>query len=114
MMANPAGGTTGAIIGTVMARGVNLVIPVGLEKSIPHSLMEISKKIGIQRTSKATGLPVGMMPLFGKVVNEVSALTLLGAKDVFPVGAGGINGGEGSITLCVIGEKVDEIFELVQ
>ncbi len=114
MMANPAGGTTGTILGTVMAKGINLVIPVGLEKSIPYSVIEISKRIGIQRCSRATGLAVGMMPLCGKVITEVEALALLGAGDVFPIGAGGVNGGEGSVTLCVVGEKVDEIFELVQ
>lgn len=114
MMANPQGGTTGSILGAVMARGINLVIPVGLEKSIPYSVVEISKKIGIQRCSKATGLPVGMMPLCGTVITEVEALTLLGAEDVFPIGAGGVAGGEGSITLCVMGDKVEEIFELVQ
>ncbi|MCZ7356249.1 MAG: hypothetical protein O8C66_11305 [Candidatus Methanoperedens sp.] len=114
MMANPAGGTTGTILGPVMARGINLVIPVGLEKSIPYSVIEISKRIGIQRCSKANGLPVGLMPLFGTVVTEIQALVLLGAEDVFPIGAGGVNGGEGSITLCVTGEKTDEIFELVQ
>ncbi|MCZ7373198.1 MAG: hypothetical protein O8C60_06010 [Candidatus Methanoperedens sp.] len=103
-----------SILGIVMARGINLVIPVGLEKSIPYSVMEISRRIGIKRASKATGHPVGMMPLAGKVITEVEALTLLGAEDVFPIGAGGINGGEGSITLCVTGEKADEIFELVQ
>ncbi len=114
MMSSPVGGSTGSILGSVMAKGINLVIPVGLEKSIPYSVIGISKRIGIQRTSKATGLPVGMMPLCGTVVTEVQALTLLGAEDVFPIGAGGINGGEGSVTLCVIGEKADEIFELVQ
>jgi hypothetical protein len=114
MMANPQGGTTGSFIGTIMAKGINLVIPVGLEKSIPYPITEISRRIGIQRCSKATGLPVGMMPLCGTVVTEVEALTLLGAEDVFPIGAGGINGGEGSVTLCVMGDKVDEIFELVQ
>ena len=114
MMAHPQGGITGSFIGTIMAKGINLVIPVGLEKSIPYSVIEISRRIGIQRCSKATGLPVGMMPLCGTVFTEVQALTLLGAEDVFPIGAGGINGGEGSVTLCIIGEKVDEIFELVQ
>jgi len=114
MMANPVGGTTGSFMGIVMARGINLVIPVGLEKSIPYSVIEISKVIGIQRCSKAMGLPVGMMPLFGDVITEVEALILLGAEDAFPIGAGGINGGEGSITLCVIGEDVDKIFDLVQ
>ncbi|NJD52122.1 MAG: hypothetical protein FIB07_04575 [Candidatus Methanoperedens sp.] len=114
MMANPVGGTTGSFMGIVMARGINLVIPVGLEKSIPYSVIEISKYIGIQRCSKATGLPVGMMPLFGEVITEVEALILLGAEDAFPIGAGGINGGEGSITLCIIGDDVDKIFDLVQ
>jgi len=112
-MANPVGGTTGGFIGTVMARGVNLVIPVGLEKSIPYSVLEASKRIGIQRWHRATGLPIGMMPLFGQVVTEVEALKLLGAEDAFPLGAGGINGGEGSVTLGVEGEKVDEIFDLI-
>ncbi len=114
MVANPAGGTTGSLLGIVLARGINLVIPVGLEKSIPYSVMEISKRIGIQRFGKATGLPVGMIPLCGRIITEVQALSLLGAEDVFPIGAGGINGGEGSVTLCVIGERADEIFELVQ
>lgn len=114
MLANPVGGTTGSILGTVVARGVNLVIPVGLEKSIPYSVTEISKTIGIQRCVKATGLPVGMMPLCGTVVTEVEALMLLGAGDVFPMGAGGVSGGEGSITLCIMGDNVEEIFELVQ
>ncbi|GFO96756.1 hypothetical protein ig2599ANME_0946 [groundwater metagenome] len=114
MLANPVGGTTGNILGPVMARGINLVIAVGLEKCIPYSVIEISKRIGIQRCSKATGLPVGMAPLHGKVITEVEALKLLGAEEVFPIGSGGIEGGEGSITLCVAGDKVDEIFELVQ
>jgi len=114
MLANPVGGTTGQILGTVMARGINLVIPVGLEKSIPYSVIDIAKRIGIQSFKKATGLPVGMMPLSGEVITEMEALMLLGAEDAFPIGAGGVDGGEGSITLCVIGENVDEIFELVQ
>lgn len=112
-MANPVGGITGGFIGTVMARGVNLVIPIGLEKSIPFSVLEASRRIGIQRWHRATGLPIGMMPLFGRVVTEVEALKLLGAEDAFPLGAGGINGGEGSVTLGVEGEKVDEIFDLI-
>ena len=55
-----------------------------------------------------------MMPLFGEVITEAEALMLLGAEDAFAIGAGGINGGEGSITMCVAGENVDEIFDIVQ
>ncbi len=114
MLANPIGGTTGSLLGTIVAKGINLVIPVGIEKSIPYPVTEISRRIGIQRCTKATGLPVGMMPLFGTVITEVEALKLLGAGDVFPIGSGGIDGGEGSATLCIIGDRADEIFELVQ
>ncbi|MBU4075330.1 MAG: hypothetical protein KKI06_01210 [Euryarchaeota archaeon] len=57
---------------------------------------------------------MGMMPLPGKVITEVEALTLLGAEDVFPIGSGGVEGGEGSVTLCVAGDRAEEIFELVQ
>ncbi len=113
MLANPVGGTTGSLLGTIVAKGINLVIPVGIEKSISYPVTEISRRIGIQRCTKATGLPVGMMPLFGTVITEVEALKLLGAGDVFPIGAGGIDGGEGSVTLCVTGDRADEIFELV-
>jgi hypothetical protein len=49
-------------------------------------VIEISKRIRIQRCSKATGFPVGMMPLCGRVVTEVQALTLLGTEDVFAIG----------------------------
>ncbi len=114
MLANPVGGTTGGFMGIVMARGVNLIIPVGLEKSIPYSVIEISRRIGIDRCTKAMGLPVGMMPLYGEVITEVEALLLMGAEDVFPIGAGGINGSEGAITLCVTGENVEEIFEMIK
>ncbi|HIH44972.1 MAG TPA: hypothetical protein HA257_07865 [Candidatus Methanoperedenaceae archaeon] len=113
-MANPRGGTTGGFIGPQMSKGVNLVIPVGLEKSIPYSVLDISRRIGIQRCHKAVGIPVGMMPLFGTVMTEVQALALLGASDVFPMGAGGVEGGEGSVMLCVETDKPDEMMALVE
>ncbi|MBU4373687.1 MAG: hypothetical protein KKD69_04980 [Euryarchaeota archaeon] len=98
--------------------GTTTVVPI--DTRLPTIALRDGKQVaddGIIKEmgcGKATGLPVGMMPLCGTVITEVEALTLLGADDVFPIGAGGINGGEGSVTLCVIGDKADEIFELVQ
>jgi hypothetical protein len=114
MMSNPVGGTTGGFMGPVMAKGINLIIPVGIEKSISYKVIDISKRIGIQRCTKATGFAVGMMTLPGTVITEVEALKLLGAQDVFPIGSGGVEGGEGCVTLCVEGDKVEEIFEIVE
>ncbi len=111
-LAHPRGGTSGRMLGLVLARGVNLVVPVGLEKTIPGTISDICRRVGIQRCERSTGLPVGMMPLPGEIVTEVEALKLLGAREAFPIGAGGIGGGEGSVTLWV--EGPDSLFSLLE
>ncbi len=114
-MANPSGGTIGSALGTVMARGVKFVIPIGIEKTIPYSITEAAKRVGIEKFHKSIGLPVGLMPVHGKVITEIEALKILGAEDAFPIGAGGVDGGEGSVVICVEGsvEKLDELMALV-
>ena len=97
------GGTVGRALGTVVARGVNLIIPVGLEKYIPGSIHEASKVVGIFRASYATGCPVGIMPVSGKVVTECEALKILTGAEAVALGAGGISGAGGSITLLIRG-----------
>lgn len=114
LMANRQGGTIGSALGIVMSRGVHLVIPVGLEKTVPYPLADAAKRLGIDRCYKAMGWPVGIMPVHGKVITEVEALKLLGADDVFPIAAGGVAGAEGSIILCVEGSraKLEELMTL--
>ena len=55
------------------------------------------------------------MPVHGKVITEIDALRLLGAEDAFPVSAGGVDGGEGSVVICVEGsiEKLDGLMTLM-
>jgi hypothetical protein len=62
------------------------------------------------------GWPVGLMPVHGRVITELDALKILGADDAFPIGAGGINGGEGSVVICCEGnpETLDEVMTLVR
>ncbi|MQY69047.1 MAG: hypothetical protein GH150_06685 [Hadesarchaea archaeon] len=55
LLASRQGGTVGSVLGTLMARGVNFIIPVGLEKFIPGSIQRVSKTTGIFRASYATG-----------------------------------------------------------
>jgi hypothetical protein len=114
-MANTSGGTIGSALGTVMARGVRLIIPIGIEKTIPYSITEAAKRVGIEKFYKSVGWPVGLMPVHGKVITEIEALKILGAEDAFPIGAGGVDGGEGSVVICVEGsvEKLDELMALV-
>ncbi len=49
LMANTAGGTIGIALGRIMARGVNFIIPVGIEKTIPYSVTEAARRVGIER-----------------------------------------------------------------
>ena len=115
LMAQAAGGTIGAALGTVMARGVNFIIPVGIEKTIPYSITEAAKRVGQGRFYKSVGKPVGLMPVHGTVITEVEALKILGADAAFPIAAGGVDGGEGCVVVCAEGStaKMDELMALI-
>jgi hypothetical protein len=112
-LAGKGGGTIGSALGTIISRGVNLLIPVGLAKMVSYSIVEASKRVGTQRFDAAFGVPVGLMPLHGTVITEIEALKLLGAGDAFQIGAGGICGGEGSVTLCVEGGSINKVYSLI-
>ncbi len=115
LMANTAGGTIGIALGRIMARGVNFIIPVGIEKTIPYSVTEAARRVGIERFYHSMGKPVGLMPVYGRVVTEIEALKILGASDAFPIGAGGVDGGEGSAIICVecSAEHMDDLMRQV-
>jgi hypothetical protein len=115
LMAHPTGGTIGAALGIVMARGVNFIIPVGIEKTIPYPITEAAKQVGKGRFYKSVGKSVGLMPVHGKVITEVEALKILGADVAFPIGAGGVDGGEGSVVICAEGStaKMDKLMALI-
>lgn len=115
LLAHPAGGTIGAALGTIMARGANFIIPVGIEKTIPYSVIEAARQVGKERFYKSVGRTVGLIPVHGKVITEVEALKLLGASSAFPLSAGGVNGGEGSVVLCAEGstQQMDELMQIV-
>ncbi len=105
-LASERGGTVGKVIGHVKSRGVNLIIPIGMEKFVPGSIGEISKEVGIHRFQYATGCKVGMMPISGKIVTEIEAIKVLTGAEAVVMGKGGVSGAEGSVTLSVDGTDV--------
>lgn len=115
LLAHTTGGTIGSAIGTVMARGVNFIIPVGIEKMIPYSITEAAKRVGKGRFFKSVGMPVGLMPVYGTVITEIEALILLGAEDAFTISAGGVAGGEGSVVICAEGsaESMEDLMRVI-
>jgi len=62
-LGSPIGGTVGRVLGTAMAKGINIVIPVGLEKMIPTPTSKAATEVGIERMDYSMGMPVGLLPL---------------------------------------------------
>ena len=104
MVAHPEGGTIGWAIGTLWARGIRLIVPVGLEKLVP-SVRKAVELCGQQTLDYCEGLKVGMIPLTGaKVITEIESLKILAGVDAFHVASGGNAGSEGGVTLVAEGE----------
>jgi hypothetical protein len=102
-MGSPTGGTMGKVLGVLVSRGVKLIIPVGLEKFVPSSVLEAAELAGKFRFTYATGCPVGVMPVPGKVVNELTAIQVLTGARAIVIGRGGVSGAGGSVTLLIEG-----------
>jgi hypothetical protein len=114
-LASRRGGTVGRIWGTLISRGVNLIIAVGLEKFIPSKIMYLTQLAGIDKASFATGVPLGISPLPGKVITELEAINILTGAEAIVLGKGGISGAEGSVTLLVRGatQQLSRVKQLV-
>lgn len=118
-MAGHRGGTIGRALGTIMSRGVNLIIPVGLEKFIQGSIKDIAPLAGMDKFAFSTGVPVGIMPVHGKVVTELEAIQILSGAEAMIIGKGGVSGAEGAVTLLVRGKtqqlrKIRQLMEAIK
>lgn len=115
LMADREGGTIGKALPIVVARGSQLIFPIGLEKLIP-SVPAAAAFMGTDALDKGMGLKVGLMSVsYGRAVTEIDALQILGGPEkVIPVAAGGIGGSEGSLTLLLQGDKkaVDSAYSI--
>ncbi|MFX0196445.1 MAG: hypothetical protein ACFFCW_10010 [Candidatus Hodarchaeota archaeon] len=109
-------GTIGGVIGAIYAKGIELVLPVGLEKMIPISVETAAMMTGQTKIAYATGMSAGLFPVFGTTITEMHALELLANVEAIPIAAGGIVGGEGSVVLQISGDdqEVQTIIEVVK
>jgi len=110
-----SGGTVGRYLPVALARGVEIVIPIGLEKTIHTSVTDLATELGSGRIDLCSGFPAGMHPLVGRVVTEIDALETLFGVEAMQVAAGGVGEGTGSVSLLIKGEEkaVKAAFELV-
>lgn len=113
LIGHQTGGTIGATYGTLIARRIRLVIPVGLEKSVPTDLQAAAKMINNDPAARVTPT---LWPLMGDVVTEIEALKILTGVEATPIAAGGIGGAEGAVWLCLRGteEQLDKAGKLIE
>ncbi len=98
VLSDPKGGTIGGVIGPITAKGVQLIIPVGLEKLVAHDIGETWRKmnLGLERNG-----PLGLFPTQGKIVTEIEAMQVLFGIQVIHIASGGVFGAEGATTLLL-------------
>jgi len=109
LIGHPTGGTLGAVIGTLVARRIRLLIPVGLEKETAVDIQDAAELL------QAEGGPgPSLWPMQGDIFTEIEALWTLFGVEVVPIGAGGVAGAEGAVWLACFGddEQIDAVKEL--
>ena len=105
LVAHPEGSTIGWSIGSILARGIRFIVPVGLEKLVPSVRQSVSL-CGQDTFDYVQGLRLGMIPMSNaRVVTEIEAIKILTGVDAFHVASGGINGSEGSVVLVAEGDQ---------
>ncbi len=111
---DPAGGTTGITMPYVIARKVNLVIPVGLEKLVAGNIVDMTLKM--REPMESLSMVPSMWLLTGDIVTEIEAIKMLTGATAFQAAGGGIAGAEGGVWLVIRGtrDEVTKALKLVE
>ena len=102
LIGDPTGGTMGAALGILTARRAHLLVPAGLEKTVPVDLDRVSQRL---KTEPGRAPIFGLWPFTAHVFTEADALRELTAVEAIPVSAGGIGGAEGAVWLMLSGSE---------
>lgn len=117
LVAHPTGGEAGYYLPPILAKGIHLIVPTLISKSIPFPLSRLLTSLGTSRirVDRTHGIVCGMIPLPGTVVTELDAIRLLSGAEALPIAVNGIGSGKGSVTLLVEGteEEVDTAWETI-
>ena len=104
------GGTIGALHGIARAKGIDILVPIGLEKLVANDLDLACQLAGANNCKWAQGMPVGIFPVSGGIVmTEIEALELLFDVDAYHIASGGLDGAKGAVSLLIESEEDDEL-----
>jgi hypothetical protein len=107
LFGHSGGGTIGYVMACQRKKGFKIILPVGLEKLIPVTIMQAARAARRTDFEYGMGMPCGLMPVKGgATITELEAIKILsgGAKAV-PNAAGGLGGAEGAIVLAIEGDR---------
>jgi len=107
LTAESTGGTVGRYAPIAFARGVEIVIPISLAKSVHASVVDLAGQMGIGRCDLHMGLPSGLYPLHGRVITEADALEALFSLRATHVASTGVGAGAGSVSLWIEGDEAE-------
>ncbi len=110
LIGDPKGGTVGAVLGGIIGKQINLVIPVGLEKLVYEDINDLHL-LAMEEDYEGPR----MWPITGIIVTEIEALEVLAGVYATLYAAGGVAGAEGSVRLMIEGvdKNVEAALELV-
>jgi len=116
LMSSRMAGTAGRYFAIALARGVDVVIPISLQKAIHNSVLDVARQMGTDRIALSMGLACGMHPITGRVVTEIDALETLFPVQAVQIASGGVGSGAGSVCLLITGQERDvrSAFELIK
>jgi len=113
LLGSPTGGTSGATLPTIRDKKINLVIPIGLEKSVHTDIYAVSQRL-------SQGVPYGeaqlrLMLVTGIIVTEIEALEILAGVNVMQISSGGIGEAEDAVRLLLDGDshQIEKALEII-
>ncbi len=106
LFGHAGGGTIGYVMTVQRKKGFKIILPVGLEKLIPVTIMQAAKAARRTDFEYGMGMPCGLMPVKGgTTVTELEAIKILSGAKAVPNAAGGLGGAEGGIVLAIDGDR---------
>jgi len=110
------GGTVGSLLGPIKAKGVELIVPIGLEKMVFGEIDFASQWAGSNMSKWSQGMAVGLFPISATVITEIDALEILFDVEVLHIASGGLGAAQGSVVLLADGddEELDKLKEFLE
>ncbi len=99
-----AGGTIGSLIGPIKSKGVELVVPIGLEKMVWGEIDGTSQVAGADFAKWSQGMGVGLFPVSATAITEIDAIEMMFDVEAFHLASGGLSTAQGSVVLLVEGD----------